>query len=214
MKSKLLSIILIFLSVILIAGFFIFTPSYLTDNGDVNHFSDKDISFDLPKSWTVYEYDDPIKTPFLSSSPSSIILNPASNSTYTYYDGNISDLSNGTVLNTSATSATDVAIVKTEISKIDSLPEGITLDNAYQSDSIYGVMGQTGKFNLESTNVLEIDGKQARQFVYSVSYTEYKDTWIESNGHYYRVLSQTPNTFYSEAEPIFDKIIETMKIKN
>ena len=211
MNSKLLSIILIICSIGLIAGYFVFTPTFIHQNGDVKHFSDSDMSFDIPNSWTVYEYDDPIKTPFLSSSPSSIIVNPASQSTYSYYDGNISDLEQNGVLNTSATSATDVAIVTCEISKMDKLPEGVTLDNAYQSDSIYGIMESSGKFNLESATVIQVDGKDARQFVYTVGYTNYKDTWIEANGHYYRVLCQAPNTFYGDAESVFDTIVNSMK---
>ena len=211
MNSKLLSIILIICSIGLIAGYFVFTPTFIHQNGDVKHFSDSDLSFDIPNSWTVYEYDDPIKTPFLSSSPSSIIVNPASQSTYSYYDGNISELEQNGVLNTSATSATDVAIVTCEISKMDKLPEGVTLDNAYQSDSIYGIMESSGKFNLESATVIQVDGKNARQFVYTVGYTNYKDTWIEANGHYYRVLCQAPNTFYSDAESVFDTIVNSMK---
>ena len=211
MNSKLLSIILIICSIGLIAGYFVFTPTFIHQNGDVKHFSDSDLSFDIPNSWTVYEYDDPIKTPFLSSSPSSIIVNPASQSTYSYYDGNISELEQNGVLNTSATSATDVAIVTCEISKIDKLPEGVTLDNAYQSDSIYGIMESSGKFNLESATVIQVDGKNARQFVYTVGYTNYKDTWIEANGHYYRVLCQAPNTFYGDAESVFDTIVNSMK---
>ena len=211
MKSKILSILLIICSIALIAGFFLFSPTYLQSNGDVKHFSDSDLSFDIPNTWTVYEYDDPIKTPFLSSSPSSIIVNPASKSTYSYYEGNISDLEKDGVLNTSATSATDVAIVTCEISKTDSLPDGITLDNAYQSDSIYGIMESSGQFNLESATVMQVDGKDARQFVYSVTYTKYKDTWINNNGHYYRILCQSPNTFYDDAESVFDTIVNSMK---
>lgn len=211
MNSKILSIILIICSIGLIAGFFIFTPQYIQDNGENYHFADSDLSFDLPKTWTVYEYDDPIKTPFLSSSPSSLIVNPASKSTYSYYDGNVSELSQNGVLNTSATSATDVAIVTTEISKMDSLPEGITLDNAYQSDSIYGIMESSGQFQLESATVMQVDGKDARQFIYSVTYTKYQDTWIQANGHYYRILSQAPNTFYDEADSVFDTIVNSMK---
>ncbi|RAP52115.1 MAG: hypothetical protein BZ133_01835 [Methanosphaera sp. SHI613] len=213
MNSKILSIGLIICSVLLIAGFFIFSPTYLQSNGDVKHFSDSDMSFDIPNTWTVYEYDDAIKTPFLSSRPSSIIVNPASKSTYSYYDGNISDLEKDGVLNTSATSATDVAIVTCEISKMNTLPEGVTLDNAYQSDSIYGIMESSGQFNLDSATVIQVDGKDARQFVYTVGYTQYKDTWINSNGHYYRVKCQAPNTFYSDAESVFDTIINTMKLK-
>lgn len=213
MKSKLLSILLIICSVALIAGFFIFTPAYIQTNGEVKHFSDSDMSFDIPNTWTVYEYDDPTKTPFLSSSPSSLIVEPASKSTYSYYDGNISELEKDGVLNTSATSATDVAIVTCEITKMDSLPEGVTLDNAYQSDSIYSLMESSGKFNLDSATVIQVDGKDARQFVYTVSYTQYKDTWINAGGHYYRILCQAPNTFFDEADSVFDTIITTMKLK-
>ncbi|MDO5825792.1 MAG: hypothetical protein BZ137_02335 [Methanosphaera sp. rholeuAM130] len=213
MKSKILSILLIICSIALIAGFFIFTPTYIQTNGDVKHFSDSDMSFDIPNTWTVYEYDDATKTPFLSSSPASIIVNPASQSTYSYNDGNLTEITENGALNTSATSATDVAIVTCEISKMDSLPEGVTLDNAYQSDSIYGIMESSGKFNLDSATVIQVDGKDARQFVYTVSYTKYKDTWVESNGHYYRILCQAPNTFFDEAESVFDTIVNTMKLK-
>lgn len=191
-----------------------FSPTFITDNGDVKHFEDNDLSFDLSKAWTVYEYDDPIKTPFLSGSPSSLLINPGNNSQYSYYNGSVEDLTaNGTILNTSATNATDVVIVKTEISKQDSLPDGVSLEEAYKSDSLYNVMGSSGKFSLSNQSAIEIDGKQAYQFVYTVSYVTYQDTWIDNNGHYIRVLSQAPTTVFSNAKPQFDFTLDTLKIK-
>ncbi|MBO7718939.1 MAG: hypothetical protein J6S29_02175, partial [Methanosphaera sp.] len=64
-----------------------------------------------------------------------------------------------------------------------------------------------------SATVIQVDGKDARQFVYTVSYTQYKDTWINAGGHYYRILCQAPNTFFDEADSVFDTIITTMKLK-
>lgn len=214
MKSKLLAGVLLILSVMLIGGFFYLTPTYIQDAGDLKHFEDADLSFDLSKNWTVYEYDDAIKTPFLSSSPSHLILTPVDNSMYSYYEGDVEDLTaNGTVLNTSTTNATDVVIVQTEIAKIKSLPEGFSLDNAYQTDSIYRMMASSGKFHLVSDTALEVDGHQAHQFVYDVSYSRYQDTWIQGDGNYYRVFSYSPTTVYGEAEPIFNQTLSTLKIK-
>ena len=131
-----------------------------------------------------------------------------------YYNGSFDDLSKNGVLNTSTTNATDVVIVKTEISRVESLPEGVTLDNAYKSDSLYNLMDSSGQFSMGNTSSLQISGKQARQFNYNVGYTVYKDTWIESNGHYYRILSQAPNPVYKNAQPQFDFIVESFKVKN
>lgn len=213
MKDNILAPILLVLSVILIASFFIVTPNYVTENGDVKHFEAQDFSFDMAKSWTVYEYDDFLKTPFLSNSPDSIIINPVDPSQFSYYNGSFEDLAPNGVLNTSTTNATDVVIVKTEISKHDSLPEGVTLDNAYKSDSLYQLMDSSGQFSMGNNSSLEISGKQARQFNYAVGYTSYMDTWIESDGHYYRILSQAPNSVFKNAQPQFDFIVETFKVK-
>lgn len=214
LRNKPLLLLLGVLAIIFIALFFVLSPNFITENGDVKHFEDNDISFDMANSWTVYEYDDALKTPFLSSSPNSIIVNPVDSSQFSYYNGSFEDLtSDGQVLNTSATNATDVVIVKTEITKYDSLPEGVTLNDAYKADSLYSLMYSSNKFNLENDTSMTIDDKQAHQFVYTVSYVTYKDTWIENNGHYIRVLSQAPNTVYPNAQPQFDYLISTLKIK-
>ena len=215
LRNKSLIIVLFVLSIVFISMFFVASPNFITQNGDYKHFEDNDLSFDMLSSWTVYEYDDPIKIPFLSNSPDSLLLNPVNDSQFSAYDGNVEDLTaNGTVLNTSTTSATDVIIVKTEISKVDSLPDGVSLETAYKSDSAYAIMESTGEFVLNNDTALTIDGKQARDFLYTAGSVTYKDTWIQSNGHYYRILSQAPNGYYDEAKPQFDHIVETMKIKN
>lgn len=215
MKStKILLPLMLIASIVLIAGFFALTPTYIVANGDVKHFEDSDMSFDLAGTWTVYEYDDPLKTPFLSSSPSTLLLNPGNSSQYSYYNGSLDNLtSNGTVLNTSATNATDVVIVKTEISKMDSLPQGVTLDNAYQSDSMYSLMEGTGNFQLNNQTTFDLNGQTAHQFDYTVTYTRYQDTWIQANGHYYRILSQAPTTVFDEAEPSFNVTLNSFKLK-
>ena len=214
MKTKIIVPILLILSVLIISSFFMIVPNYLTVNGNTKHFESDDYSFDMSKSWTVYEYDDILKTPFLSRGPESIIVNPVDTSQFSYYNGSFDDLSKNGVLNTSTTNATDVVIVKTEISKIESLPEGVTLDNAYKSDSLYSLMDSSGQFSMGNNSSLQISGKQARQFNYNVGFTSYKDTWIESNGHYYRILSQAPNPVYKNAQPQFDYIVQSFKVKN
>ena len=214
LREKPLILILSVLSLVLIALFFVITPSFITENADVKHFEDNDYSFDMSKTWTVNEYDDLLKTPFLSSSPNSIILNPVDSNQFKYYNGSVEDLTaNGTVLNTSATNATDVVIVKTEITKHNSLPDGITLDDAYKSDSLYSLMYDSGKFDMVNDTVMTIDGKNAHQFNYRVSYVTYQDTWIESDGHYIRILSQAPNSVYENALPQFDFLLDTFKVK-
>ena len=214
LREKSMVLILSSLSIVLIGLFFVISPNFITENGDVKHFEDNDYSFDMSKSWTVNEYDDLLKTPFLSSSPNSIIVNPVDSNQFKYYNGSVEDLTaNGTVLNTSSTNATDVVIVKTEITKYDSLPNGITLDNAYQSDSLYSLMYDSGKFDMVNDTVMTIDGNNAHQFNYRVSYVTYQDTWIESNGKYIRILSQAPNSVYDNALPQFDYLISTFKVK-
>lgn len=213
LKTKIILPILLIASVVLIAGFFALTPSYIQTNGDLKHFEDGDMSFDLPAAWTVYEYDDPIKTPFLSNNPKDIIINPTNQSEYSYSNGTLNETGNSTILNTSATNATDVVIVQTEITKMDSLPNGTTIDNAYQSDSIYKLMEGTGNFQLNNQTTFDINGHTAHQFVYTVSYTVYQDTWIEANGHYYRVLSQAPTTVYDEAQSSFNVTLSSLKLK-
>lgn len=211
MRDKAIIIVLFVASIILISAFFIITPSYITDNGDSKHFEDNDLAFDMMKSWTVYEYDDPIKTPFLSSSPSSIILTPVDSSEYSYNTQNLS--TENDVINTATTNAFDVVIMKTEISKVDSLPEGITLDNAYKSDSLYSLMESSGKFDIVNDTSMTISNRPAHQFIYRVSGISYFDTWIEKDGHYFRVLSEVSNSFLDEAQPQFDYLIQTLTIK-
>jgi len=214
MKFKALPYILLICSVVLIALFFMLTPTYLTANGDMNHFEDNDYSFDLPNTWTVYEYNDAIKTPFLSSSPSSIILNPTSKKIYNDNEAAISQLENSSdLINTSATNVTDVYIIKAEISKFDKLPNGVSFEEAYKSDSIYGVMEGSGQFNLESSEPVTISGKNAMRFNYNVGSTSYRDTWVESNGHYYRFFGQCPSGISSDVFGVFDTIENSWKIK-
>lgn len=214
MKSKILIVLFFVASFVLICGFFALTPTYIEDSGDIRHFEDSDMSFDISKTWTVYEYDDPLKTPFLSSSPSTLLLNPGNNTQYSYYNGSVDDLTaNGTVLNTSATNATDVVIVKTEITKMDSLPEGVTIETAYQSDSLYRLMEGTGNFQLNNESTIDLNGQTAYQFEYTISYTTYQDTWIEHNGHYYRILSQAPNTVFDTAQEQFNITLNSFKLK-
>ena len=214
LREKSIVLILAVLSIVLIVLFFVISPNFITENGDVKHFEDNDYSFDMSKSWTVNEYDDLLKTPFLTSSPNSIIVNPVDSNQFKYYNGSVEDLTaNGTILNTSSTNATDVVIVKTEITKYNSLPNGITLDNAYQSDSLYSLMYDSGKFDMVNDSVMTIDGKNAHQFNYRVSYVTYQDTWIESNGQYIRILSQAPNSVYDNAVPQFDFLLNTFKVK-
>ncbi|RAP53599.1 MAG: hypothetical protein BZ138_00370 [Methanosphaera sp. rholeuAM270] len=212
MRNKILLPIICVLSVVFIASFFILSPIYITDNGDTKHFDDKDMSFDMSNEWTVYEYDDILKTPFLSSSPDSLILNPVSKSRFTNYAGNLDDLEDD-VINTSATNDFDVAIVKTEITKHDSLPNGVTLNDAYKADSLYSLMSSTGGFNLVEDKELNVNGKNAHQFIYTVSSVTYQDTWVENNGHFIRVLSQAPNGFYNDAQKEFDYLISTLNVK-
>ncbi|MBR0473077.1 MAG: hypothetical protein IJI98_10330 [Methanosphaera sp.] len=212
MRSKVLLPIIGVLSIIIISLFFVMSPTFITNNGDSKHFEDNDLAFDMTNNWTVYEYDDIIKTPFLSSSPDSIIINPISKSQFSYYDGNVEELQDD-VINTSSTNQFDVAIVKTEITKHDSLPKGVTLDDAYKADTLYSLMSGSGKFNLEETKTLNVNGKNARQFKYTVSLVTYQDTWIENNGHYFRVLSQAPTDFYADAQTQFDYLISTLVIK-
>lgn len=215
MKNKIFLILLAIASVILIAGFFVMTPTYLQLNGDVKHFEDSDMAFDINSTWTVGQYDDALLVPFLSGSPSSITLAPTSKTAYSYYNGSVEDLTaNGTVLNTSTTNATDVVIVQTEITKMDKIPDNLTIDQAYKSDSLYKVMENTGSFNLDNQTTLQINGKTAYQFRYTVTYTQYVDTWIESNGHYYRILSQAPTSVFSSAQPQFDYTLNSLQIKN
>lgn len=214
MKNKLLLPLFFIASLVLIIGFFTLTPTYLEDNGDVRHFECSDMSFDISRTWTVYEYDDSLKTPFLSNTPSTLLLNPGNNSQYSYYNGSLDNLtSNGTVLNTSATNATDVVIVKTEISKLDSLPEGVTIDTAYKSDSLYRLMNGTGDFKLDNQRTVDINGQTAYQFEYTVSYMTYQDTWIEHNGHYYRILSQAPSTVFDSSSNEFNITLNSFKLK-
>lgn len=214
MREKSIILILFILSIVLIGLFFVITPNFITETGDVKHFEDNDYSFDMSNSWTVNEYDDLLKTPFLSNSPNSIIVNPVDSNHFKYYNGSVEDLTaNGTILNTSTTNATDVVIVKTEITKHDSLPDGITLDDAYKSDSLYSLMYDSGKFEMVNDTVMTIDGKNAHQFNYRVSYVTYQDTWIESNGYYIRILSQAPNSVYENASPQFDFLLNTFKVK-
>lgn len=214
MKFKPLPYILLICSVVFIALFFMLTPTYITANGDMKHFEDNDYSFDLPNNWTVYEYDDPIKTPFLSSNPSSIILNPTSKKIYNDNQQAIEQLENSTdVINTSATNVTDVYIVKADITKMDRLPDGVSFEEAYKSDSIYGVMGSSGQFNLDSSEAITVSGKKAMRFNYNVGSTSYRDTWVESNGHYYRFLGQCPSGIYSEVSSAFDTIEGSWVIK-
>lgn len=215
MKNKIFLPLLFIASVILIAGFFMMTPSYLQLNGDVKHFEDSDMSFDMNSTWTVGQYDDALLVPFLSGHPSSITLAPTSKTAYSYYNGSIDDLTaNGTVLNTSTTNATDVVIVQTEITRMDKIPDNLTIDQVYKSDSLYKVMENTGSFVLDNSTTLTIDGKTAHQFRYTVTYTQYVDTWIESNGHYYRILSQAPTSVFPVAQEQFDYTLNSLKIKN
>ncbi len=214
LREKSILLILSVLSIVFIALFFLITPNFITDNGDVKHFECNDYSFDMSSTWTVNEYDDLLKTPFLSNSPNSIILSPVDDSQFSYYNGSRDDLTaNGTVLNTSTTNATDVVIVKTEIIKYDSLPDGITLDDAYKADSLYSLMYDSGKFMMVNDTPMTIDGKNAHQFNYVVSYVTYQDTWIEDNGHYIRIKSQAPNAFYDNAVPQFDYLVNSFKVK-
>lgn len=214
MRERAILLILSVLSIVFIALFFMITPSFITDNGDAKHFDCSDYSFDMSSAWTVNEYDDLLKTPFLSNSPKSIILNPVDESQFSYYNGSRDDLTaNGTILNTSTTHATDVVIVKTEIIQYDSLPDGISLDDAYRADSLYSLMNETGQFAMINDTPMTIDGKNAHQFTYTASYVTYQDTWIESHGHYIRIKSQAPNGFYDNAVSQFDYLVNTFKVK-
>ena len=212
MRNKLLLPILGVLSIIFIASFFIMAPTYITDNGNSKHFEDKDLSFDMSREWSVYEYDDLLKTPFLSSSPDLIILNPSNKSQFSNYNGSLEALQDD-VINTSSTNQFDVAIVKTEITKHDSLPQGVSLADAYKADSLYGLMSSTGGFNLQGDTALTISGKNAHQFNYVVSNVIYQDTWIENNGHYIRDLSQAPSGFFDQAKTQFYFVINLLNIK-
>lgn len=214
LKNKLLLLLFFIASIVLISGFFTLTPTYIENNGNVRHFEDNDMSFDMASSWTVYDYDNPLKTPFLPNSPSTLLLNPGNNSQYSYYNGSISDLtSDGSVLNTSATNATDVVIVKTDITKLDSLPEGVTIDTAYKSDILYRLMNGTGDFKIDKQTTFDLNGKTAYQFEYTVSYITYQDTWIEHNGHYYRILSQAPSSVFNKASNEFNITLNSFKLK-
>ncbi len=212
-RYTLLLALLIIASVVMIWSFFTMTPTYLESDGNITHYEDDDISFNIPATWTVYEYDDPLFTPFLTSTPSELLLNPSSGNEYSYYNGSTDEVSNDTLLNTSATNATDVVIVQTQITKVDSLPEGISIEEAYKSDSIYQVMAGTGNFELNNQTTMDINGDKAYEFVYTVTYTKYQDIWIEHGGSYYRILSQAPITVYSTSADDFDVITDSFQIK-
>ena len=60
LKNKLLLLLFFIASIVLISGFFTLTPTYIENNGNVRHFEDNDMSFDMASSWTVYDYDNPL----------------------------------------------------------------------------------------------------------------------------------------------------------
>ena len=213
MREKSTILILFIASIILIAAFFLITPSFITDNGDFKHFEDNDMSFDMYNTWTVYEYDDALKKPFLSTTPDSILLNPVDDSQFSFDNGQAANTSSEGVVNTGTTNAYDVAIVKTQITKINSLPDGISLDDAYKSDSLYSLMTGSGQFQLINDTALTVSGKPAHQSIYKVSGTTYHDTWIDANGYYLRVNSQAPSGFMDDVQPQFDYLISTLNIK-
>ena len=74
-------------------------------------------------------------------------------------------------------------------------------------------MYDSGKFEMVNDSAMMIDGKNAHQFNYRVSYVTYQDTWIESNGHYIRILNQAPNSVFDNAAPQFDYLLNTFKVK-
>ena len=213
LREKPLILILFVASIILIAAFFLVTPSFISENGEYKHFEDNDISFDMYNSWTVYEYDDTLKKPFLSTSPDSIILNPVDKSQFSFDNGQEANTTSDGVINTATTNAYDVAIVKTEISKVKSLPDGVTLDDAYKSDSLYSLMNSSGQFQLINDTAITVSDRPAHQFIYQVSGTTYHDTWVEADGYYLRIDSQAPGGFMNDVKPQFDYLISTLKIK-
>ncbi len=209
MQNKFIVPLLLLASIILVVGFFLITPTFVTTNGDLKTFQDNEVSFTYPSNWTAYDYENPMKIPFLSSTPDELEIDPQNTDAYNQYNNNTTLInSNGT-----ATNASDVLIIKTQISKVKSLPTGISLANAYQSDSLYKLMSSTSSYGMISNRSITVNGHQGYQFVYKVSSSTYQDTWIEYNGHYYRILSQSPTTVYDHVEKDFNNTVNSFKLK-
>ena len=65
MQNKFIVPLLLLASIILVVGFFLITPTFVTTNGDLKTFQDNEVSFTYPSNWTAYDYENPMKIPFL-----------------------------------------------------------------------------------------------------------------------------------------------------
>ncbi|MDO5851831.1 MAG: hypothetical protein Q4Q23_05030 [Methanobacteriaceae archaeon] len=209
-KNIIISIILLLLSVILITGFFSLTPDYVQITGTQKHYEDSAISFDYPNTWTLWDYENPLKTSILSDSPNQLELDPDNT---TKYNTQLNNNSSSVVNSNGAQNASDVIIIKTEITR-ETLNGSLSLDNAYESNNLYKLMKDTASYKMVSNNSTTINKHQAKIFVYEVSSKTYQETWIQaSNGQYYKILNECPTALYKTVQQEFNIIINSFNIK-
>ena len=209
-KKIIAPIILLILSVILIIGFFTLTPDYVHITGDQKHYEDNAISFNYPNTWTLWDYENPLKTAILSNTPNQLELDPDNT---TRYDSNLNNNSSSVVTSGGAQNASDVIIIKTQITR-EKLSDGLSLDNAYESNNLYKLMKDTQTYEMVSNNSTTINNHQAKIFVYEVSSKTYQETWIQAdNGDYYKILSECPTGIYRTVQNEFNSIVNSFIIK-
>jgi hypothetical protein len=167
--------VLLSLAVIFLILFVVMSPKYVTAESGLKHYEDKEISFDYPNNWNIEYYENPAATLFLPA-PTDIEVKA----------------NNIRTLKTNNSSSDNFVGFKTTVSKINSLPPGISLENAYQGQEFYVLMVNNPSYKFISKETLKLNNLTGYKFTYEDQAYQFQEYWFSKNNKYYKIVFQIP----------------------
>jgi hypothetical protein len=164
------------LAIIFLALFVLLAPQYVTaGSSGLKHYEDKDIAFDYPSDWSIEYYENPAATLFL---PVPTDIDVKANIIRTNKTNNSS---NENFVGFSAS-----------VSKIPTLPTGITLENAYQGEEFYILMVNNPSYKFVGREAININNLTGYKFSYQDQAYQFQEYWLTKNNQYYKIVFQIP----------------------
>ena len=195
---------LILVSIVSVVSFVTSAPSYVTSSQNLKHYNDSEISFDFPQNWVISNYENPVET-FFSSEPGNLTIT-RQDSVPQNYPSNVTQTN-------SAPDPSNPTMTTVTITKTDSLPSGITLEDAYKTNGFYNLVEQTPGYAFVSQNQVTVDGAAGYEFIYGDDMDKYYEVWFEKNGKFYGITCETLKESFDSDKNNFDMIVNSFHVK-
>lgn len=195
---------LILVSVLSVVSFVTSAQNYVTSSQNLKHYNDSEISFDFPQNWVISNYENPIET-FFSSEPGNL--------TITRHDSGSQNYPSNITQTNSAPDPSNPTMTTVTITKTDSLPSGITLENVYKANGFYNLVEQTPGYTFVSQNRATVDGAAGYDFIYGDEMDKYYEVWFEKNGKFYGITCETLKESFDSEKNNFNTIVTSFHVK-